>query len=181
MSPDPTSLGERHDPDPARLVDLLRQAVDHAVAHVEAGGLPFVGVLLLADATTSPMGVNRVRETGDPDAHAEVEAMRAVLAARGPDALRGATLLATGEPCSRCYRFAAAHGVARSVHAVDVDRAAALGFDYRGDDPGPGGAELARAARHLPVEGAERPFTTYLARHPGRTPLRFDHGRAQDA
>lgn len=146
------------------LTRLLTDAVAHSRCHVEHGGLPFVGVVVTTDGLVSPPGVNQVQQTGDPTAHAEIVAMRAVTASHGPDALDGATLLATGEPCILCYRFAADHGIERVIYAVDQDTAAAWGFDYRG-----GVGELTSAQRVL-VERAEyrpvpqhlEPFATYL-------------------
>ena len=60
---------------------LMARAVDFCTAHVEAGGLPFVGVVVNADGVAiSGFGVNRVAETGDPMAHAEVVAIREAIA-----------------------------------------------------------------------------------------------------
>lgn len=147
------------------LTAVMQRAVEHARQHVAAGGLPFVGVLLLGDATMSDFGVNRVRETADPTAHAEIEAMRAVIAQSGPELLNGATLVATGEPCSLCYAWAARCGISRCLYAVDVHRAAALGFDYRGGDPGPEGRALQADAAQLSVPDAAAPFIDYLSLH----------------
>lgn len=145
--------------------ELLRTAVTFSRRHVEAGGLPFVGQIVTADGHVSDYGVNQVRETGDPAAHAEIVAMCAMLRARGTSALAGATLLATGEPCALCYRFASDHGVAEVAFAVDRDAAAACGFDYRdgyaalGTDRLP----LAQSARHHLVPNALEPFTTFAS------------------
>lgn len=145
-----------------RLAAAMAEAVAHATDHAAAGGLPFVGVLVLTDSTVTAPGTNRVRETGDVTAHAEVEAIRAAGARHGADALAGAVLLATGEPCALCYQYAADHGVTDVRYAVGVDEAAGLGFDYRGPHRGPGGRALAAAATPLRIPGATAPFTTYL-------------------
>ena len=55
---------------------LMAAAVEASVQHVESGGLPFVGVVITTDGWISAPGVNLVRETGDPSAHAEIVAMR---------------------------------------------------------------------------------------------------------
>lgn len=146
------------------LTRLLTEAVAHSRCHVAQGGLPFVGVVVTTHGIVSPPGVNQVRQTGDPTAHAEVVAMRAMTASHGPDALHGATLLATGEPCTLCYRFAADHGIARVIYAVDQDTAAAWGFDYRGglDVLNPAQRALFERAEHRPVPQRLEPFASYL-------------------
>lgn len=86
--------------DTVSLTALMERAVDACATHVAAGGLPFVGVVV--DSTgdvMSEFGVNRVAETGDPTAHAEVVAMRDAMTTHGLHAFSGAVLLATGEPC----------------------------------------------------------------------------------
>ena len=61
---------------PEALVEVMNQAVERCVEHVEAGGLPFVGVVVDDSGIISNFGVNRVRETRDPSAHAEIVAKR---------------------------------------------------------------------------------------------------------
>ncbi|WP_419996582.1 nucleoside deaminase [Streptomyces boninensis] len=142
----------------------MAAAVELSIQHVEAGGVPFVGQLLHADGQVSAPGMNRVRETGDPTAHAEVTAIREAVRAYGAEAVRGAVLLATGEPCDMCYRFAAEHGIAEVHYAVGRDTAAAWGFDYRPGYPGEP-LPLERTARRLPVERALVPFSRYRSLH----------------
>lgn len=115
----------------AVLRDVMEEAVEHCIQHVTDGGLPFVGVVVDAAGAISEFGVNRVRETLDPTAHAEIVAMRGAMASYDRDNLTGTVLLATGEPCGLCYRFALDHGVEAIYVAVDRDAAAAWGFDYR--------------------------------------------------
>jgi guanine deaminase len=110
---------------------VMEKAVDKCTTHVEAGGLPFVGVVVGDAGVISEFGVNRVRETGDPSAHAEIVAMREAMALHRLTSLAGATLLATGEPCGLCYRFAIDRRVDAIYVAVDRDEVAAFGFDYR--------------------------------------------------
>ncbi|MFC8527691.1 nucleoside deaminase [Nocardia sp. NPDC057227] len=115
----------------ADLTALMGDAVTFGVQHVERGGIPFVGVVVGADGYVSPFGVNRVRETGDPTAHAEIVAIRDTIRARQTTDLTAYSLLATGEPCGICYRFALDHGIGTIYVAVPADEVAALGFDYR--------------------------------------------------
>lgn len=157
---------------PDALVEIMDQAVKWCVEHVEAGGLPFVGVLVDKTGIISDFGVNRVRETRDPSAHAEIVAMREVLNANDREDLSGATLLATGEPCGLCYRFAIDHGVDAIYVAVDRDTAAEWGFDYRTSYPSLGITDGLRSTvfNHLPTERGHEPFSRYLQTH-------INHGR----
>lgn len=147
------------------LTVVMTQAVDACTEHVDSGGLPFVGVLVNADGqVASGFGVNRVRETGDPMAHAEVVAMRDTMTRHGIDTLAGYTLLATGEPCGLCYRYAIDHGITAIYVAVDRDEVAAFGFDYLASYPAFGITDSQRAGlfHPLPVGNGTDPFTHYL-------------------
>ncbi|MCQ4119709.1 nucleoside deaminase [Rhodococcus tibetensis] len=153
--------------DTSRLVTLMAEAVDFSVRHVEAGGLPFVGLLVADDGSVSDPGVNLVRETGDPSAHAEIVAMRHVLQERGLTSLKGMTLLATGEPCALCYRFAAEHGVDAVHFAVDRTTVARWGFDYRSsyDALGTDRLLIAQGAQLVTVDRGLEPFARFLELH----------------
>lgn len=147
--------------DTPRLEALMADAVEVSIRHVESGGIPFVGLLVAGDGWVSDPGVNLVRETGDPTAHAEIVAIRKAVKDRGRSGLEGVTLLATGEPCALCYRVAASHGIATVCFAVGRDTAAEWGFDYRAGYRLP----LAVTAQHLPVERGLAPFTRYRDLH----------------
>lgn len=156
-------------PTDAALAAHMARAIEAGTRHVETGGLPFVGVLVDADGRASDHGFNRVDETGDATAHAEIEAMRAELLARGAGDLRDTWLLATGEPCGLCYRFALDQRVERIYVAASSDVAAAWGFDYRSSYAAFAidRAQLRRdgVVRDLPVAGAEEPFRRFRRRH----------------
>lgn len=127
--------------------------------------MPFVGVLTSADGKViSRFGVNRVAETRNPAAHAEIVAMRDAMGTPGLDTLAGTALLATGEPCGLCYRYAIDHGVETIYTAVNRDEVAAFGFDYRASYPtfGITGTQRADLLHPLPVERGAEPFTRYL-------------------
>lgn len=154
--------------DTPRLEALMADAVEVSIRHVESGGIPFVGLLVAGDGWVSDPGVNLVRETGDPTAHAEIVAIRKAVKDRGRSGLEGVTLLATGEPCALCYRVAASQGIATVCFAVGRDTAAEWGFDYRaGYDADR--LSLAVTAQHLPVERGLAPFTRYRDLHRTRS------------
>lgn len=143
---------------------VMEDAVDECITHVDRGGLPFVGVVLNNTGVISGFGVNRVRETGDPTAHAEIVAMRDAMASQGLENLAGTSLVATGEPCGLCYRFAIDHQVEAIFVAVDRDAVADWGFDYRTSYRALGISDDQRAGliHHLPVERGLKPFARYL-------------------
>lgn len=150
------------------LRSVMDQAVKACTAEVDAGGLPFVGVVATqAGQVLSGFGTNQVAETGDPTAHAEVVAMREAMTTHGLDRLTGKILLATGEPCGLCYRYATDHGIEAIYVAADRDEVAAYGFDYRTSYPAFGITDTQRHElfRSLPVEPAAEPFTRYLTLH----------------
>ena len=149
------------------LEDVLTQAVAAALAHVERGGIPFVGVVVDGDRVISEFGVNRVHETGDPTAHAEIVAIRDALTASGRSHLRGATLLATGEPCGMCYRYALDAGITDIRVAVTRDEVAALGFDYRNSYPAFSITDTIRDTHMRPLRapGDTEPFSRFLTLH----------------
>lgn len=152
----------------AALSAVMVDAVAASAEHVEAGGLPFVGAVVnTAGEVLSEFGVNRVAETGDPTAHAEVVAMRDAMSRQCLETLAGCVLLATGEPCGLCYRYAIDHGIDTVYVAVDRDVVASLGFDYRSSYPAFGITDLHRAGtfRPLPVDHGIDPFTRYLHLH----------------
>lgn len=157
------------------LAPVMEEAIEACIAHVASGGLPFVGVVVGASGQViSQFGVNQVRETGDPTAHAEIVAMRDAMATRDLPTLTDAVLLATGEPCGLCYRHAIDHGLEQIHVAVDRDEVAAFGFDYLSSYPAFGITDAHRddLFRPLPVTRAVEPFTHYLRHSAGRAAAR---------
>lgn len=151
----------------ATLEHLMSRAVEYSLRHVRSGGIPFVGQIVSDDGYRSGFGVNQVRETGDPTAHAEIVAMRNTLRDREVTDLRGMRLLATGEPCGLCYRFAAQHHIESIHYAVDADTAAQWGFDYRSSYTHLriNRSHTARTVEFLPVDLALEPFRHYQHLH----------------
>lgn len=145
------------------LTRLMAQAVLKSVEHVRSGGLPFVGIVVDVDGRVSAPGTNMVARSGDPTAHAEIVTLRSHLDATGQRDLTGAKLLATGEPCSLCYRYAEELGVTQVIYAVSSDEAAAWGFDYR--DPRQPARALRTTAKRLPVPRAMEPFRLFHELH----------------
>jgi tRNA(Arg) A34 adenosine deaminase TadA len=75
-------------------LSLAQQAAD-------AGEAP-VGAVVLEGQIVLAAERNRMKELGDPTAHAEMLAIRAALAKRGTGRLDGCDLYVTLEPCAMC-------------------------------------------------------------------------------
>jgi guanine deaminase len=107
----------------------LRRALELARLGMEQGaGGPF-GCVIVRDGEVLGEGYNRVLETGDPTAHAEVVAIRAACQAVGDHQLHGATLYASCEPCPMCLGAIYWARPARVVFALTRSDARAIGFD----------------------------------------------------
>jgi len=72
-------------------------ALEEARRAGERGEVPVGAVLVRAGVVLAKVG-NRMRETGDPTAHAEMLAIRAT----GAERLTGTDLYVTLEPCAMC-------------------------------------------------------------------------------
>ena len=80
---------------------LMRAALAEAEAAAQSGEVP-VGAVLAKDGEILAAARNRVLETGDPTAHAEILALRAAADRTGNYRLTGCDLYATVEPCLMC-------------------------------------------------------------------------------
>jgi len=87
----------------------MRRALDLAAEAAAAGEVP-VGAVITRGEEIVAETRNAMRESSDPTAHAEMEAIRAAAAKLGTSRLDECTLWVTLEPCAMC---AAAASVAR--------------------------------------------------------------------
>jgi len=92
-------------------MDLALSLAEAAAANGEAP----VGALVVENGVVLAAERNRMRELGDPTAHAEMLAIRAALAVRGTGRLDGCDLYVTLEPCAMCAG-AIAHARLRRVY-----------------------------------------------------------------
>jgi tRNA(adenine34) deaminase len=83
------------------LPEPMRLALDAAARAGAAGEVP-VGAVVTRNGEVIAVVANRMRERGDPTAHAEMEAIRAALATLGTGRLDGCDLWVTLEPCAMC-------------------------------------------------------------------------------
>lgn len=81
--------------------EFLERSVQLAINNVNNGGEPF-GAVVVKNGQIVGEGVNRVKETNDPTAHAEIEAIRKACQHLETTDLSDCELYASGEPCPMC-------------------------------------------------------------------------------
>src|SRR5690606_34201297 len=81
--------------------EFLDRAVQLAINNVNNGGEPF-GAVVVKNGQIVGEGVNRVKETNDPTAHAEIDAIRKACQHLKTTDLSDCELYASGEPCPMC-------------------------------------------------------------------------------
>lgn len=119
-----------------------------------AGHRPFGAVVADAAGIVAEAGSTQTA-TGDPTAHAEMNALRRAMAAAPRARLEGATLYASNEPCAMCAAAAFYAGMARIVFGFPEEKlrplrnrtslGAGIGLSCR--------AVLARPARKIAIVG----------------------------
>jgi tRNA(Arg) A34 adenosine deaminase TadA len=100
-------------------------ALDLATEAAAAGEAPVGAVVMEGDRILSAER-NRMRELADPTAHAELQAIRAALSARGTGRLDGCDLYVTLEPCAMCAGAIAHARLRRVVYAAPDPKAGAV-------------------------------------------------------
>ncbi len=116
--------------DEERLAICGESAVDLAISNVKAGGLPFSAVIVDQNGNVVGKGVNQVAEHLDCTAHAEIQAIRDASRNENSVSLKGATLIASGEPCALCYMAIRIAGIRNVRIVADRYEARDNGFDY---------------------------------------------------
>ena len=79
----------------------LQRAITLAAANVENGGRPF-GAVIVRHGEVIAEAVNTLHQSGDPTAHAELNAIRDVSLHLGNQVLRECVVYASGQPCPMC-------------------------------------------------------------------------------
>ncbi len=90
-----------------------------ALAEAARGDFPF-GAVIVKNGEAVASGHNSGIRTNDPTAHGEMMAIRAFVAKRPAEQLKGATLYTTGEPCAMCMGAILWSGFARLVYAASI-------------------------------------------------------------
>ena len=106
----------------------MAEAIALAIENVAKGGGPF-GCVIVKGGKVVGRGVNRVTQTNDPTAHAEVVAIRAACHALGDFQLTGCELYTSCEPCPMCMAAVYWARPDRVYFGATKDDAAHAGFD----------------------------------------------------
>jgi guanine deaminase len=138
----------------------MRAAVDLARTGMEAkgGGGPF-GAIVVSDGYAVGRGYNRVAETLDPTAHAEILAIREACRTIGRFDLRGCELYTGCEPCPMCLAAIYWACLDAVYYASTRQDAAEAGF---GDRFIYEQLSLEIAARSLPMKQLSREYALQL-------------------
>ena len=104
----------------------MRVALEEARGALDHADVPIGAVVVGPDGRELGRGRNRREATGDPTAHAELEALRAAARRLGGWRLDGCTLLVTLEPCAMCAGAIVQARLARLVFAADDPKAGAV-------------------------------------------------------
>jgi tRNA(adenine34) deaminase len=115
---------------------FMGEALAEARIASEVGERPVSAVVVVNDAMVA-RAHDRVRETGDPTAHAVIVALREAARRLGTADLGDATVFTTLEPCPMCVGALLASDVAALVFAVPDPRDGAAGSVVQlADHPG---------------------------------------------
>jgi tRNA(adenine34) deaminase len=107
-------------------LEYLRIALAEAKASGERGEVPVGAVLVSADGELLAGSGNRIVETRDPTAHAEMLAIREGARRLGNERLIGTTLYVTLEPCAMCAGAISLARVGRLVYAASDPKGGAV-------------------------------------------------------
>lgn len=107
--------------------EFLERAVQLAIKNVSNGGEPF-GSVVVKNGQIVGEGVNRVKETNDPTAHAEIEAIRKACQMLETTDLSDCELYASGEPCPMCLSTIYWANMKTVYIAYTIDDAAKFGL-----------------------------------------------------
>jgi len=145
---------------------FLLEAIELAHANISKGGRPF-GAVVVKNGEVISTGVNEVRSTNDPTAHAELTAIRAASQKLGSPDLNGCVLYASGHPCPMCMAAMRMAGIAAVTYAYSNEDGAPYGLSTAAiyADLGKPFAEQSMIIRHLPQRLGSHPdiYAEWLA------------------
>lgn len=106
----------------------MRWAIRLATENVANGGGPF-GAVITHGGQVVATGVNRVTDSCDPTAHAEVQAIRNACRTLGTFNLEGCTIYTSCEPCPMCLAAIYWAGIECVYYGNTKHDAQRIGFD----------------------------------------------------
>lgn len=83
------------------VTDFAQRTIDLARQNVAEGGRPFATVIVMNGEVLAE-SANKVAQTNDPTAHAEILAIRAACTKLGTEHLIGTTIYVLAHPCPMC-------------------------------------------------------------------------------
>lgn len=104
----------------------MRRAISASREALEAGDRPYGATLVGSEGEVLHVARNRQQTLADPTAHAETMLIREVAATLGAQALLGATVVASGEPCPMCAGALFWAGIRRIVYGAPNDEMTAI-------------------------------------------------------
>lgn len=107
---------------------FLKLAIDIALNGINEGFGPF-GAVIAADGEIIASSANKVVQSHDPTAHAEILAIREAALALGTHNLENCTLYSSCEPCPMCLGAIYWAGIRKVVYASDRQDASRAGFN----------------------------------------------------
>ena len=110
--------------------DPMGLALEEARQAAERGEVPVGAVIVRGGAVLARTG-NRMRELGDPTAHAEILAIRSATAAFGSQRLADADLYVTLEPCTMCAAAISLARIRRLYYAAQDPKGGAVDSGVR--------------------------------------------------
>lgn len=122
--------------------DFISKAIELATQNVTDGGGPF-GALIVKNGKIISEGVNRVTETNDPTAHAEVQAIRKACKILNTFDLSGCEIYSSCEPCPMCFS---------AIYWAHVDKVFYAATHRNAEDAGFADALIYREVRLKPIE-----------------------------
>lgn len=99
----------------------MRMAIEEA----RRADFPF-GAVIVRDGKVIARGRNLGATRRDPTAHGEMVAIRRAVVSPGSEALKGATLYTSGEPCAMCMGAIVWCHIGRVVFAASIEQLATV-------------------------------------------------------
>jgi guanine deaminase len=149
---------------------FMRLAIEQAIQSVHDGQSPF-GAVVVKDGEVVFAAHNRVWETTDITAHAEVVALRGACQALGTIDLAGCTVYSSTEPCPMCFSAIHWANADRIVFGTAIEDAEAAGFrelPISNEEMKRLGGSRVEVVRGVLREEAQEAFRTFLAVSAGK-------------
>lgn len=138
--------------------DFMREAIAIARANIAEGGRPF-GAVIVRDGRAIARAANRIHDSHDPTAHAELLALREAGRVLRSSRLDGCVVYASGHPCPMCLA---------AMHLCGVT---AVRYAYSNEDGEPYGLSTAAVYAQMALPPAAQSLLVAQARPQGENGL----------